>query len=169
MLGAQYFKMTGNRKGRGLSSSPLRTVYYIVTELFRCIKKNSIFVFLHFFFFPSSFSYIFREPNIGKKIGMDDLEFWVQGKKRMMKGILLRKLESETCSGDFLDQVIKDMETGKFLTEDFVVNLLFGLLFADSISSVTTLIFKFLLDHLTALEELRVILPSYLPFFLPNH
>ena len=79
-------------------------------------KKNSIFVFLLFFSFPSSFSYIFREPNIGKKIGMDDLEFWVQGKKRMMKGILLRKLEPETCSGDFLDQVIKDMETGKFLT-----------------------------------------------------
>ena len=88
-----------------------------------------------------------------------------------MKGILLRKRESETCSGDFLDQVIKDMKTGKFLNEDFVVNLLFGLLFAnsDSISSVTTLIFKFLLDHPTALEELRVILPSYLPFFLPNN
>ena len=47
------------------------------------------------------------------------------------------------ASGDFLDHVIKDMKTEKFLNEDFVVNILFGLLFAnsDSISSVTTLAF----------------------------
>ena len=102
---------------------------------------------------------------------MDDLEFWVQGQKRMlkmMKGFLKGKLESSdlTSSGDFLDQVIKDMKTEKFLNEDFIVKVLFGLLFAisDSISSATTLAFKFLSDHPAALEELRVILHSFLPF-----
>ena len=82
---------------------------------------------------------------------------------KTMKDIVKQKLESsETCAGDFLDQTIKDMKTEKFLSEDFIVNVIFGLLFAspESISSITTVIFKFLFDHPTVLEELRVILPS---------
>ena len=66
-------------------------IYYIVIKVFRCIKKT-LYLFSSFFFLSIFFFLHFPEPNIGKKIGMDDLEFWVQGKKRMLKmikGILL--------------------------------------------------------------------------------
>lgn len=67
--------------------------------------------------------------------------------------------------GDLLDQALKDLKTEKFLSEDFIVNVMFGILFAssESISAALTLALRFLLDHPAALEELRVIIifPSY--------
>lgn len=91
----------------------------------------------------------------------------MQGQKRMVqmiKDVLKRRLESaENSSGDLLDQLIKDMKTEKFVSEEFIVNILFGILFAssESISSATTLACKFLFDYPPALEELRVIFPFF--------
>ncbi|KAJ6906498.1 cytochrome P450 87A3-like [Populus alba x Populus x berolinensis] len=47
---------------------------------------------------------------------------------------------AESRQGDFLDQVIADMDKEKFLTEDFIVNLIFGILFASFESISTALI-----------------------------
>ena len=61
-------------------------VYYIVIEVFRCIKKT-LYLFFFILLLPIFFFLHFPEPNIGKKNGMDDLEFWVHGKKTMVKMI----------------------------------------------------------------------------------
>uniref|UniRef100_A0A5B7C8H1 Cytochrome P450 87A3-like n=1 Tax=Davidia involucrata TaxID=16924 RepID=A0A5B7C8H1_DAVIN len=78
----------------------------------------------------------------------------------MMKEKLKEKRNSpdQTCQGDLLDQAVKDMNTEKFLTDDFVVGLIFGALFAsfESISSALTLAFKLLSQHPSVVEELRV-------------
>lgn len=59
---------------------------------------------------------------------------------------------------DLLDHLIQDMNTEAFLTEDFIVQLMFGLLFvsSDSISTTLALAFKLLAEHPLALEELTV-------------
>ncbi|PSS21807.1 Cytochrome P450 87A3 like [Actinidia chinensis var. chinensis] len=46
--------------------------------------------------------------------------------------------------GDFLDHAIEDMKTEKFLTEDFIVQLTLGILFAsfEPISAVLVLTFS---------------------------
>ena len=66
---------------------------------------------------------------------------------------------AESRQGDFLDQVIVDMDKEKFLIEDFTVNLISGILFAsfESISAaLTVLALKLIGDHPSVLEELTV-------------
>lgn len=59
--------------------------------------------------------------------------------------------------GDFLDQALRDIENEQFLTEEFVVNLLFGILFASgSVSGSLTLMFKLLAENPSVVEELTV-------------
>ena len=64
--------------------------------------------------------------------------------------------------GDFLDQAIDDMETEKFLTVDFILQLMFGILFAsfESMSTTLTLTFKFLSENPRVVEELAVCVHS---------
>lgn len=76
----------------------------------------------------------------------------------MMRGVLKERLaSSETYRGDFLDHALKDLGTEKFLTEDFILQIMFGLLFAssESTSMTLTLIFKFLSENPHVLEELE--------------
>ncbi|KAK6253969.1 hypothetical protein QUC31_015689 [Theobroma cacao] len=58
--------------------------------------------------------------------------------------------------GDVLDHVLEDMKSEKFLTEDFIAQLMFGLSFVsfDSISWAATLLIKLLGDNPLVLEEL---------------
>ncbi|XVF45666.1 hypothetical protein PTKIN_Ptkin02bG0225400 [Pterospermum kingtungense] len=58
--------------------------------------------------------------------------------------------------GDLLDHVINDMKSEKFLTQDFVVRLMFGLLFVsfDSISKAAQVLMKLLGENPLVLEEL---------------
>jgi cytochrome P450 len=67
-------------------------------------------------------------------------------------------ISPEKHRGDFLDQAISDMDKEKFLSEDFVVYVLFGFLFAafESISAVLSLTLKFLADHPSVVQELMV-------------
>lgn len=61
--------------------------------------------------------------------------------------------------GDLLDHIIQDMSTTeKYITEDFIVQLMFGLLFvtSDSVSTTLALAFKLLQEHPHVLEELTV-------------
>lgn len=83
----------------------------------------------------------------------------------MMRKTLKERLASpDTCQGDFLDHALKDLNTDKFLTEDFILQIMFGLLFASSEStSITlTLILKFLSENPHVLEELEVSLQLYM-------
>ncbi|XP_059628556.1 beta-amyrin 16-alpha-hydroxylase CYP87D16-like [Cornus florida] len=67
-----------------------------------------------------------------------------------------RLLSTESDQRDLLNRVIQDMSTEKFLTEDFIIQLMFGLLFvnSDSISMTIALALKLLLEHPLVLEEL---------------
>ncbi|KAF4357665.1 hypothetical protein F8388_007201 [Cannabis sativa] len=67
-----------------------------------------------------------------------------------------RKNAPELNHGDLLDQICKDMEKEKFLSEDFIGQLLFGGLFAtfESVSTVITLAFLLLPEHHSVLEEM---------------
>ncbi|XP_048493115.1 beta-amyrin 16-alpha-hydroxylase CYP87D16 [Beta vulgaris subsp. vulgaris] len=68
-----------------------------------------------------------------------------------------RRASPETFRGDFLDHALKDLNTEKFLSEDFILQIMFGLLFASSESSSTTLalVLKFLSENPHALQELE--------------
>uniref|UniRef100_A0A2N9G6B9 Cytochrome P450 n=1 Tax=Fagus sylvatica TaxID=28930 RepID=A0A2N9G6B9_FAGSY len=76
----------------------------------------------------------------------------------VMRDVLNKRLSSpdETHQGDVLDHLIKDMKVENFLTEEFAVQLMFGLLFVsfDSLSATLTLAFKLLAENPTVLEEL---------------
>ncbi|KAI8569237.1 hypothetical protein RHMOL_Rhmol02G0262600 [Rhododendron molle] len=63
----------------------------------------------------------------------------------------------ERSEGDLLDQAVRDMSSEKFLTEEFVVYFIFGLLFAsfESLSSVITVALKLLSENPEVLNELR--------------
>ncbi|XP_021277835.1 cytochrome P450 87A3-like [Herrania umbratica] len=68
-----------------------------------------------------------------------------------------RKSYSQGCNkGDFLGQIVEDMEKEEFLTKEFVVNVMFGLLLAsvETISTTTALAIKCLLDNPSALQQL---------------
>ena len=56
------------------------------------------------------------------------------------------------------DHIIKDMKVENFLTKEFVIQLMFGLLFVsfDSLSSTITLSVKLLAENPMVLEELTV-------------
>ncbi|KAG5222972.1 cytochrome P450 [Salix suchowensis] len=78
---------------------------------------------------------------------------------KMLKDTLMERLSDPSKRrGDFLDQAIDDMKTEKFLTEDFIPQLMFGILFAsfESMSTTLTLTFKFLSENPRVVEELRV-------------
>ncbi|XP_062093306.1 beta-amyrin 16-alpha-hydroxylase CYP87D16-like [Humulus lupulus] len=75
----------------------------------------------------------------------------------MLKDMLKERQNStELNHGDFLDQICKDMEKEKFLSEDFISQLIFGGLFAtfESISAVIALAFSLLPHHPLVLEEM---------------
>lgn len=77
----------------------------------------------------------------------------------MMRGIVKERLASpDKRRGDFLDHAIQDMKTENFLTEDFIVQLMFGILFGtfEPISAVLVLTLKLLSDHPLIVEELTV-------------
>ncbi|KAK9286743.1 hypothetical protein L1049_015147 [Liquidambar formosana] len=78
---------------------------------------------------------------------------------KMMKDMVKERRASpaaETRQGDLLDHVINDMNTEKFLTEDFIVHMMLALLFAsfETTSVVLTLAFKLLAEHPSVLQEL---------------
>ncbi|KAK3043114.1 hypothetical protein RJ639_000003 [Escallonia herrerae] len=83
---------------------------------------------------------------------------------RLMMGDVLKKRRMSPPSSshgtdrqeDLLDHLIQDMNKESFLNEDFVVQLMFGLLFvtSDSISTTLALAFKLLAEHPSVLEEL---------------
>ncbi|TQD96033.1 hypothetical protein C1H46_018375 [Malus baccata] len=66
------------------------------------------------------------------------------------------KEAEEEKEEDFLDQAIKDLRTENYLTEDFIVRLLYGFLFAsfESIGTVMCLGFKLLAEHPEVMVEL---------------
>ncbi|KAK9271103.1 hypothetical protein L1049_026692 [Liquidambar formosana] len=68
-----------------------------------------------------------------------------------------RRASPENCKRDFLDQIMKDMKTEKFLTDDFVVSMMFGLLLAsfETISATLTLAIKLLTDNPAVVQELK--------------
>lgn len=77
----------------------------------------------------------------------------------MIRGALKERLISpESHRDDFLDHALKDLNTQDFLTEDFIVQIMFGLLFAssESTSISLTLVFKFLSEHPHVVDELMV-------------
>ncbi|MCL7022547.1 hypothetical protein MKW94_027206 [Papaver nudicaule] len=75
---------------------------------------------------------------------------------QLMKDILRERRDSNQKKGDFLDQIIEDMKTMEFLTEDFVVYFIFGMLLASfaTISTNLTLAFALLTDHPAVVKEL---------------
>ena len=85
-----------------------------------------------------------------------------QVKKKMislLKDMLKERLTSpESLKGDLLDQITRDMEKEKFVSEDFIVHLIFGVLFAtfESVSAIIALAFTLLSEHPSAVEEMIV-------------
>ncbi|KAJ9178749.1 hypothetical protein P3X46_010606 [Hevea brasiliensis] len=75
----------------------------------------------------------------------------------LKKIIVERRNTVEKRGADVLDRCLNDMEKEKFLTDDFICMLMFGGLFAssESISSITTLMFKFLSAHPEVVQELK--------------
>ncbi|KAI4353633.1 hypothetical protein L6164_002566 [Bauhinia variegata] len=70
-----------------------------------------------------------------------------------------RRISTELYHGDFLDEAISDIGTNSILTEDTVTSFTLGLTFASavSISSLMTLMFKFLSEYPSVIDELTVI------------
>ncbi|KAL5562367.1 hypothetical protein UlMin_032114 [Ulmus minor] len=86
----------------------------------------------------------------------------LQDKKEMismLKDMLKeRRLSPNTNnSRDLLDEMIKDMDSEKFLTENFIVHFFFALFFGsfEAISTVLALALKFLSENPSAMEELK--------------
>ena len=85
-----------------------------------------------------------------------------QSKKKvmsMLKDVLKeRRTSPESHRGDFLDQILKDTAKEKFLTEDFILRLIFGVLFGtfESISAIMALSFTKLSEHPSVLEGMIV-------------
>ncbi|MCL7025237.1 hypothetical protein MKW94_013158 [Papaver nudicaule] len=77
---------------------------------------------------------------------------------KLMKDILHKRRNSpeQPRHGDFLDQVLEDMKKEDFLTHEFVIYLIFGLLLASfaTISAIVTLAMTFLTDHPLVVKEL---------------
>ncbi|KAJ8765122.1 hypothetical protein K2173_010608 [Erythroxylum novogranatense] len=84
----------------------------------------------------------------------------MEEQKKMMD-FLRQELEERLASPnkhykDVLGQAVDDLKKEKFLTPEFIVKMLFGVLFAsfESISAVMTLAFKLLSEHPLVLQEL---------------
>lgn len=68
-----------------------------------------------------------------------------------------RRQAAANARGDFLDQALRDIGSEQFLSEEFVVNLLFGILFASgSVSGSLTLMLKLLAENPSVVRELTV-------------
>ncbi|KAL3828398.1 hypothetical protein ACJIZ3_017200 [Penstemon smallii] len=86
----------------------------------------------------------------------------IQKKVKILIRELVRKRVAEPDSdtqhhGDLLDHIIEDSKsTESFLNEDFIVQLMFGLLFvsSESVSTTLALAFKLISEHPLVLEEL---------------
>lgn len=79
--------------------------------------------------------------------------------QEVLKDIVEERLNfPETRRGDFLDQAIQDRDTEKFISEEFIVKLLFAISFAsfESISTTLTLLLKFLAENPSVLQDLTV-------------
>ncbi|XP_057778725.1 cucurbitadienol 11-hydroxylase-like [Salvia miltiorrhiza] len=79
--------------------------------------------------------------------------------REMMRDVVTKRLaEAERRHGrrDLLDHIIEDKSTEAFINDDFIVQLMFGLLFvtSDSVSTTLALAFKLLADHHLVLHEL---------------
>ncbi|KAI3864841.1 hypothetical protein MKX03_006080 [Papaver bracteatum] len=77
---------------------------------------------------------------------------------QLMKEILHERCKSTEKKGDFLDQVIEDMksEAKDFMTEDFVIYFIFGILLSTfaTVSANLTLALTLLTDHPAVVKEL---------------
>ncbi|RVW50978.1 Cytochrome P450 87A3 [Vitis vinifera] len=70
-----------------------------------------------------------------------------------------RKVSPESRKGDFLDQIVDDIKKEKFLSDDFIVLVMFGILLAsfETISATLTLAVKLLIENPSVMQELIVI------------
>ncbi|CAL5328820.1 unnamed protein product [Camellia sinensis] len=84
----------------------------------------------------------------------------VKDRKEMlsiMRDAIVERMNSPNkIQMDFLDTVMEDLKTQKFVTPDFLSNFMFGILFAnyEPITSVILLSLKLLSEHPSILEEL---------------
>ncbi|KAL8483235.1 hypothetical protein ACS0TY_026063 [Phlomoides rotata] len=77
--------------------------------------------------------------------------------REMMRDVVSKRMaQSERRNKDLLDQLIDDSKTATYMNEDFIVQLMFGLLFvaSDSVSTTLALAFKLLAENPQVLEEL---------------
>ena len=67
-----------------------------------------------------------------------------------------RKASPESHKGDLLDQIVDDMKKENFLSDDFIVSILFAVLLAsfETISTTIALALKFLLENQSIMQEL---------------
>uniref|UniRef100_A0A7N2KTG5 Cytochrome P450 n=1 Tax=Quercus lobata TaxID=97700 RepID=A0A7N2KTG5_QUELO len=67
-----------------------------------------------------------------------------------------RKRNPEIRRGDFLDQILADMKTETFFTDNFIIYMMFGLLIAsfETISSTLTLAIMLINDHPKVVQAL---------------
>ncbi|PSS04897.1 Cytochrome P450 87A3 like [Actinidia chinensis var. chinensis] len=85
----------------------------------------------------------------------------MKDKDKLEKMITAKLKERIICpekgQGDFLDQAVKDLNTDFFLTENFIISVTMGILFAtvESISTSVGLAFKFFAEHPWVLEDLE--------------
>lgn len=84
--------------------------------------------------------------------------------QKKLKDILEERLaKGVKIDEDFLGQAIKDKESQQFISEEFIIQLLFSISFAsfESISTTLTLILNFLADHPDVVKELEVRLEKH--------
>lgn len=84
--------------------------------------------------------------------------------QKKLKDILEERLaKGVSIDEDFLGQAIKDKESQQFISEEFIIQLLFSISFAsfESISTTLTLILNFLADHPDVAKELEVRLEKH--------
>ncbi|XP_034684161.1 cytochrome P450 87A3-like [Vitis riparia] len=85
----------------------------------------------------------------------------LKNQKKVMK--MLREIVEERCAsperrhGDVLDYFLEEMKSKTFITKDFIVYIMFGLLFAtfESIPTMFTLVFKLIMEHPLVWQELK--------------
>jgi cytochrome P450 len=81
-----------------------------------------------------------------------------------------RGLADDDDHGDALHHIIQDMKTENFPTDEFVVQLMFGLLFVsfDSLSTALTMAFKLLAENPLVFDELTVRTILFIYLYMAN-
>ncbi|GMP69381.1 hypothetical protein CsSME_00028666 [Camellia sinensis var. sinensis] len=77
--------------------------------------------------------------------------------EKLIRAMLKERIACpEEKKGDFLDHAVKDLNTDFFLTENFILSITVGALFAtvESISTAMTLSFKLFAEHPWVVEDL---------------